>query len=66
MIALTDPDLLFPSEADARVASALCAGVEKLPIVSPHGSYTGEPASALLGRDHGGTASSMTDRCWIS
>ncbi|MDX8537625.1 MULTISPECIES: hypothetical protein [Mesorhizobium] len=37
MIALTDPDLLFPSEADARVAGALCAGVEKLPIVSPHG-----------------------------
>ncbi|RVC45970.1 hypothetical protein [Mesorhizobium sp.] len=26
-----------PSEADARVAGALYTGVEKLPIVSPHG-----------------------------
>lgn len=36
-IALTDPDLLFPSEANARsLGRAPYAGVEKLPI-SPHG-----------------------------
>ena len=38
MIALTDPDLLFPSEANARsLGRALYGGVEKLPLVSPHG-----------------------------
>ena len=38
MIALTDPDLLFPAEAHSRsLARDLYAGVKDLPIVSPHG-----------------------------
>jgi glucuronate isomerase len=36
--ALTDPDLLFPSEAHPRsLARDLYAAVKDLPIVSPHG-----------------------------
>ncbi|TIW14677.1 MAG: glucuronate isomerase, partial [Mesorhizobium sp.] len=43
MAALTDPDLLFPPEANSRaLARALYAGVKDLPIVSPHG-HTGVP-----------------------
>ncbi|RVA32199.1 glucuronate isomerase, partial [Mesorhizobium sp. M7D.F.Ca.US.004.03.1.1] len=38
MVALTDPDLLFPPEAQSRsLARDLYAGVKNLPIVSPHG-----------------------------
>ncbi|MEO5756868.1 MAG: glucuronate isomerase [Mesorhizobium sp.] len=38
MVALTDPDLLFPAEASSRsLARDLYAGVKDLPIVSPHG-----------------------------
>ncbi|RUX52964.1 hypothetical protein EN742_29435 [Mesorhizobium sp. M4A.F.Ca.ET.020.02.1.1] len=98
-IALTDPDLLFPSEANARsLGRAPYAGVEKLPsartalpigsrmccaflarLVAEHRlceveahELAGELAYALakkayrVGRDHEGTAPSMTDRCWTS
>lgn len=38
MIALTDPDLLFPPDAQSRaIARDLYAGIKNLPIVSPHG-----------------------------
>jgi glucuronate isomerase len=38
MIALTDPDLLFPPDAQSRsIARDLYAGIKDLPIVSPHG-----------------------------
>ncbi|TIU91775.1 MAG: glucuronate isomerase, partial [Mesorhizobium sp.] len=63
MAALTDPDLLFPSEARPRsVARELYAGVKDLPIVSPHGhtdprwyalnAAFPDPAQLLIVPDH--------------
>ncbi|PBC06321.1 glucuronate isomerase [Mesorhizobium sp. WSM3860] len=63
MIALTDPDLLFPPEASARtLARALYAGIKDLPIISPHGHTDPrwyalnepfpDPAQLLIVPDH--------------
>ena len=63
MVALTDPDLLFPPEAHSRsLARDLYAGVKDLPIVSPHGHTDPrwfapnepfpDPAQLLLAPDH--------------
>ncbi|CDX25430.1 Uronate isomerase [Mesorhizobium sp. ORS 3324] len=63
MVALTDPDLLFPAEASSRaLARALYAGVKNLPIVSPHGHTDPrwyaldepfpDPAQLLIVPDH--------------
>ena len=63
MVALTDPDLLFPAEAHSRsLARDLYAGVKDLPIVSPHGHTDPrwyalnepfpDPAQLLIVPDH--------------
>ena len=63
MIALTDPDLLFPPDAQSRsIARDLYAGIKNLPIVSPHGHTDPrwyalnepfpDPAQLLIVPDH--------------